>query len=80
MGRTFKNAAIGRGRKLVDTAPVGATIYNVKAKELICQKSSTITKPELREIEYACYKSEYGEWVCKPGAAKYFEQPSIPNK
>jgi len=80
MGKTFRNAATGRGRKLVDTAPVGATIYSVKAKELICQKSSTITKRWVREIEYACYKSEYGEWVCKNGAPKYFEQTSTPNK
>lgn len=80
MGKSFKNAAIGRGRKLVDTAPVGATIYPVKAKELICQKSSTITKRWVREIEYACYKSEYGEWVCKNGAPKYLEQTSFPNR
>jgi hypothetical protein len=80
IGRSFKNAATGRGRKLVDTAPVGATIYPVKAKELICQKSSTITKRWVREIEYACYKSEYGEWVCKNGAPKYIEQTSIPNR
>lgn len=80
IGTTFKNAATGNGRKLVDTAPVGATIYPVKAKELICQKSSTITKRWVREIEYACYKSEYGEWVCKNGAPKYVEQTSIPNR
>ena len=80
LGKTFKNAATGRGRKLVDTAPIGATIYPVKAKELICQKSSTVTKRWVREIEYACYKSEYGEWVCKNGAPKYLEQTSIPNK
>jgi hypothetical protein len=80
MGKSFKNRAIGNGRKDVDTAPVGATIHNVKAKELICQKSSTITKRWVREIEYACYKSEYGEWVCKNGAPKYLEQTSIPNK
>jgi hypothetical protein len=80
IGRSFKNAATGRGRKSVDTAPVGATIYPVKAKELICQKSSTITKRWVREIEYACYKSEYGEWVCKNGAPKYIEQTSIPNR
>ncbi|HYP25510.1 MAG TPA: hypothetical protein VE262_02220 [Blastocatellia bacterium] len=80
IGTTFKNAATGRGRKLVDTAPVGATIHPVKAKELICQKSSTITKRWVRDIEYACYKSEYGEWVCKNGAPKYVEQTSIPNR
>ena len=80
MGKSFKNRAVGNGRKDVDTAPVGAMIYNVKARELICQKSSTITKRWVREIEYACYKSEYGEWVCKNGAPKYLEQTSIPNK
>jgi hypothetical protein len=80
MGKTFKNAATGRGRKLVDTAPIGATIYPVKTKELICQKSSTSTRRSVREIEYACYKSEYGEWVCKKGTPKYLEQPSVPNK
>ena len=79
-GNSFKNGATRRGRKLVDTAPIGATIYPVKAKELICQKSSTITKRWVREIEYDCYKSEYGEWVCKNGAPKYLEQTSIPNK
>ncbi len=78
--KTFRNAAIGNGRKLVDTAPLGAAIHNVKAKELICQKSSEITKRWVREIEYACYKNASREWVCKNNAPKYLEQTSIPNE
>jgi hypothetical protein len=80
MGRVFKNRQISVYRRDVDTAPVGTTIHELKAKELICQKSSTITKRWVREIGYACYKDEVGEWTCKNGAPKYLEQTSIPNK
>jgi hypothetical protein len=79
VGSSFRNAALDRGRKTVDTAPVGATVYPVKTKELICERSSTLTKRRVREIEYDCYKSEAGEWVCKNGLPKYLEQTSIPN-
>jgi hypothetical protein len=81
MGSAFKNVATGRGRKRIDTAPLGATIYPVKTKELMCQKSSTTTQRQLREIEYDCYKSQFDEWVCKQGAPKNLEPPTkIPNK
>ncbi len=79
MGRSFRNNAFSNGRRDVDTAPIGATIYEVKAKELICQKSSSITKRWIRDIGYACYKGTTGEWECKNGAPKYLEQSSIPN-
>jgi len=79
MGKAFKNVVTGR-RLLVDSAPVGATIYPVKTQELMCQKSSTITRRWVREIEYACFKDELNEWVCRGGAPKDLEQPtSIPN-
>ena len=82
MGKAFKNRVYPgvNVRKDVDTAPVGATIYPVKVKELACQKDVTITLRSVTEIEYSCYKSEYGEWVCKNGAPLKVERSSIPNK
>ena len=82
MGKAFKNKVYSgvNVRKDVDTAPVGATIYPIKVKELACQKDVTITLRWVTEIEYSCYKSEYGEWVCKNGAPLKVERSSIPNK
>jgi hypothetical protein len=82
MGKPFKNRVYPgvNVRKDVDTAPVGATIYPIKVKELACKKDVTITLRSVTEIEYSCYKSEYGEWVCKNGAPLKVERSSIPNK
>lgn len=82
MGKAFKNRVYPgvNVRKDVDTAPVGATIYPVKVKEMACKKDITITQRWVTEIEYSCYKSEFGEWVCKNGAPLKVEKTSIPNK
>ncbi|MEK7724979.1 MAG: agenet domain-containing protein [Acidobacteriota bacterium] len=82
MGQAFKNRVYPgvNVRKDVDTAPVGATIYPVKVKEMACKKDVTITQRWVTEIEYSCYKSEFGEWVCKNGAPIKVERTSIPNK
>jgi hypothetical protein len=81
VGPAFKNVVTGPGRKKSDTAPLGATIYPFKTKELMCQKSSTITKRFFREIAYDCFKNDQGEWVCKQGAPKDIEPPtSIENQ
>lgn len=82
MGTAFKNRVYPgvNVRKDVDTAPVGATIYPIKVKELACKKDVTITLRSVTEIEYACYKSAYGEWVCKNGTPIKVERSSIPNK
>lgn len=82
MGAPFKNVVIGPGRKRTDPAPLGATIYPVKTKELRCEKGLTITKRYLWEVEYDCYKNAFGEWVCKTGLPKDLKilPQSIPNK
>lgn len=82
MGKAYKNRVYPgiNVRKDVDTAPVGATIYPIKVKEMACKKDVTITLRSVTEIEYACYKSEFGEWVCKNGAPKSVERGSIPNQ
>jgi hypothetical protein len=80
MGAAFTNVSVGRGRLLVDAARLGAKIYPVKSQELMCQKSSTITRRWVREIEYACFKDELDRWVCRNGAPRDLEPPtSIPN-
>lgn len=82
MGKAYKNRVYPgvNVRKDVDTAPVGATIYPIKVKELSCSKDVTITLRVVTEIEYACYKSQHGEWVCMNGAPTNVERSSIPNK
>lgn len=81
LGVAFKNVITGPGRKKSDTAPLGATIYPVRTKELMCQKSSTITKRFFREIAYDCFKNDRGEWVCKQGAPRDIDAPtSIENQ
>jgi hypothetical protein len=82
MGKAFKNRVYPgiNVRRDVDAAPVGAIIYPVKAKELTCQKDVSITLRAVLEIEYSCFKSTFGEWVCKNGAPNYLERGSIPNK
>ncbi|MBP9665320.1 MAG: hypothetical protein KBD94_11920 [Pyrinomonadaceae bacterium] len=78
LGRVFKNSQVSILMRDVDTAPLGTTIHDVKTREMICQKSSTIIKRWIRDIGYACYKDGTGEWACKNGAPKYIEQTSIP--
>lgn len=82
MGAAYKNKVYPgiNVRKDVDVAPVGATIYPIKAKELTCQKDVTITKRVVLEIEYSCFKNRTGEWVCYNGAPNYLERTTITNK
>lgn len=64
-------------RRDVDTARPGTTIYPLKLKQLKCQKDVSITIRRIEEIEYSCYKDEFGEWVCKNGAPKLIEHTSF---
>jgi hypothetical protein len=67
-------------RRDVDTARPGTTIYPLKLKQLKCQKDVSITIRRIEEIEYTCYKDEFGEWVCKNGAPKLIEHTSFDNQ
>lgn len=82
MGKPFKNRVYPgiNVRKDVDTAPVGATIYPIKTKQLICQKDISITIRWVWEIEYSCFKDKFGQWVCNNNAPKQLEHTSMPNK
>jgi hypothetical protein len=80
MGSSFTNRARGNGRKDVDPAPVGATIYPLKTKLIFCEKDLNATLRTEWVNEYACYKSQFGEWVCKNGAPQNYQRTSFPNK
>ena len=80
MGSPFKNRALGRGRKDVDPAPVGATIYPLKTKLIFCEKDLNLTFRTEWVNEFSCYKSQFGEWVCKNAAPQQYKRTSFPNK
>ena len=80
MGRTFKNRALGSGRKEVDTAPIGATIYSLKTKIVKCEKDLNSTFRTQWTNEYSCYKNEFGEWTCKNAAPQNYKRTSFPNE
>lgn len=79
-GSPFKNRARGNGRKDVDPAPVGSMIYPLKTKLVLCEKDLNSTFRSEWVNEYACYKSRFGEWVCKNGAPQNYKRASFPNK
>ena len=79
MGRTYKNVFSVNTGKTVYNAPLGATIYAVKTKELMCRKSLKITQKWVREVDYGCYKNKYNEWECA-GYTTKSENTSFPNK
>ncbi len=81
MGTPYKNRARGNGRKDVDPAPVGATIYPLKTKIVKCEMDLESTFRTEWTNEYDCYKSRVGEWVCKNGAPQNYKRSvPIPNK
>lgn len=80
MGSPFKNRARGNGRKDVDPAPVSATIHPLKTKLIFCEKDINSTFRTEWINEYSCYKSQFGEWVCKNGAPQNNKRTSFPNK
>lgn len=79
MGRTYKNVFSVSTGKSVYNAPLGATVYSVKTKELMCRKSLKITQRWIHEVEYGCYKNNFNEWECA-GYPTKLEQTSFPNK
>lgn len=80
MGKSYKNSARGNGRKDVDPAPVGATIYPLKTKLVLCEKDIESTYRTEWVNEYACYKNRVGEWVCKNAAPQQYKRTSFLNK
>ena len=80
MGSPFKNRARGNGRKDIDPAPIGATIYPLKTKLILCEKDLNLTFRTEWVNEYSCYKSQFGEWVCKNAAPQNYKRTSFPNK
>ncbi len=81
MGAAYKNRARGNGRKDVDPAAVGAMIYPLKTKIILCEKDLNSTFRSEWTNEYDCYKNRVGEWVCKNGAPQNHKRSvPIPNK
>jgi ribosomal protein L21E len=81
MGAAYKNRARGQGRKDVDPAPIGATIYPLKAKLITCEKDLNSTFRTEWTNEFSCYKSRFGEWVCNNSAPQNYKRSvPIPNK
>lgn len=80
LGKPFKNRALGNGRKDVDPAPVGATIYPLKTKLVFCEKDVENTWRTEWTNEYSCFKDKFSEWTCKGGAFQNHKRTSFPNK
>ncbi|MGI8543196.1 MAG: hypothetical protein ACR2MD_06905 [Aridibacter sp.] len=80
MGKSFKNRALGNGRKDVHPASVGATIYTLKTKLIFCEKDVESTYRTEWTNEYSCYKNKVGEWTCKNAAPQNYKRTSFPNQ
>ncbi len=81
MGAAYKNRGRGQGRKDVDPAPIGATIYPLKTKLISCEKDINSTFRSEWTNEFSCYKSRFGEWVCNNSAPQNYKRSlPIPNK
>jgi hypothetical protein len=76
MGKPYKNVLTQKGR-LLDFLPTNAIIYPVKTKQIVCEEHTTLIRRTTFEMGYACYKNEYGDWVCKNGAPQKMELKSI---
>lgn len=79
MGKAYTNVLTRKGR-LLDFVPTNALVYPVKTRLLICEQFDTMIIRVVTEIEYACYRNEFGDWVCRNGAPKELERKSIYTK
>ena len=79
MGTAYRNVLTAKGR-LLDFVPTNATVYPVKTRQLTCEQFPTQINRVVVEIVYACYRNEFGDWVCRNGAPKELERTSIYRK
>jgi len=64
LGASFVNTANIWGQRINDAAPVGATIYKVNSKHIVCEEYRNDTLRRQVESNYACFKNRDGEWAC----------------
>lgn len=76
MGNPYRNIITQKGR-LLDFIPTNALVYPVKTQQVVCEEYTTLIRRTLLEVEYACYKSGSGEWICKNGSPTKMELKSI---
>ena len=77
VGKTFKNIVTARGR-IEDFIPTNAIIYPIKSRYTTCEEFTTTTTRVVTEVNFSCYVSASGDWVCKNGAPREIERISIP--
>ncbi len=68
MGQPFANRMVNdpaRGaQRMHDGAPVGATIYPVKGKFVVCSAYRDSIEREVRQQSFSCFKDRFGDWTC----------------
>jgi hypothetical protein len=82
MGAAYKNTWTSSrfGDKRLHTgAPLNATLYPVKTKEVLCEAYSGQVRRTVTEENRTCFKNKDGDWVCPAGSGgKYIESKLIP--
>ncbi|MDP9038463.1 MAG: hypothetical protein M3O02_04200 [Acidobacteriota bacterium] len=68
MGSPYANRVVNdpaRGaQRMHDGAPVGATVYPVKAKFVVCSAYRDSVEREVRQQSFSCFKDRSGDWTC----------------
>ena len=82
MGASFKNTWTSSrfGDKRLHTgAPLNATLYPIKTKEVLCELYGDKVRRTITEETRTCFKNRDGDWVCPAGGGgKYIESKLIP--
>jgi hypothetical protein len=63
LGNSFTNTQRD-GFRINNAAPVGVTIYQLKADLIVCEQYRDRTNKRRIESKYACFKNKDAEWVC----------------
>ncbi len=78
MGQSYKNTLDNYG-PVQDGAPLGATIYSVKAKYVWCRQYQSTEYRYVMETPFACFKDKMNRWDCPvDGVPKHLEQKDYP--
>jgi hypothetical protein len=81
MGDAFENTLSSSrfgDKRRYDAAPVGATIYPFKARELTCELFDTSIMRWVTENEGVCFKDDFNEWTCSHHTNRTVEKKDIP--
>ncbi len=79
LGKSYVNRLTGKGL-LHDGAPQGATINPIKTKFILCVRHTDGTLRTVYEVQYNCFKDNFGDWICPNSALKLSESVRLPNK